>query len=270
MYESTFRFAATLRTRKYEGLDLVAEELPGAQHPSLAEYSRSLDVLYPMTLAADTNGIPNDRAAASRVVQVFLADYARRDASALARHMVRDSGFSALVGDRLIEGQREYVAAIARNFATYTSLALTVDTLRVMSEDPGTNSAIASVSLTSIGKSGRRVQARSRMMFELAPTRDGWRILFVMHDPPAATPVTTVVQVKDDVGKIAGASVQALSDVPLASARTDASGVARLPYDWHEPRRGHLRVEMPWHETAVLPLPSNDTVVVTLRRVPPQ
>jgi hypothetical protein len=268
LYESAFRMIATLRARNYEGLDLVAEELAGAQHGSLAEFSRMLDVLYPRMLAADTNGTPADREAARGIVQAFLADFARRDARSLDRYLVRDSSFRAVVGDRIIHGTDDYISTVSKRFGGGPPVALTVDTLRIMSEDPGTNSAIADVTLTAMVGSRARERIRSRIMFELAPSNNGWRIVFVMHDLPAAPPVTTIVMVRDDRGLVSDATVRAVGDQEFASARTDASGAARLPYDWHVPRRGHIRVTTPRHETAVLPLPASDTVIVMLKRKP--
>ena len=259
------RMAATLRARNYEGLDLMNVELEGAYHSSMAEYSRALDLLYPVRLGIYTYGDSAVNAAARRVAEAYFADYNRRDAGGMRRHLAGDSAFQAIIDDRIVLGRDAYEARMGQRFKSVNSLELRVDTLRVAGESDQAR-VVASFSETTTPRSGRSVTTHGRMMLELRLRPEGWRIVHALHEPKWPTPVTTVVSVKANGRGVATALVALVDDRGLlASASTDSAGIARLPYDWHVSRGGYLQVNAPRYALAMAPLPDRDSVSVTLR-----
>lgn len=259
------RMAATLRARKYRGLDLINVELPGAYHSSMAEFSRALDMLYPVRWGIYTYGDSAVNAAARRVAEAYFADYNRRDAGGMGRHLAGDSAFQAIVDDQLVLGRNAYVTRMGQRFQSVQTLVLRVDTLRVAGDDDLAR-VFASFTETTTPRSGRSVTAQGRLMLELRLRPEGWRIVYALHQPEWPIPVTTVVRVHANGRRVARADVALVDDRGLlASASTDSAGMARLPYDWHVSRGGYLQVNAPGYALAMAPLPQQDTAAVTLK-----
>ena len=261
------RMAATLRARNYEGLDLMNVELEGAYHSSMAEYSRALDLLYPVQWGIYFYGDSVANESARVVAQAFFADYARRDAKAMGRHLAADTSFQGIVDNRLVEGHVHYEALMGERFRAMRSLALRIDTLRVDGSDNEARArVVASLSETATSRSGRTVTTQSRLTLEMHRRPAGWRIVYALHQPDWPIPVQSVVRVRGSGRGVSGALVEVVDDRgTLASANTDSAGIAHLPYDWHVSRGGYLQVQASGYALALKPLTQRDSVTVDLQ-----
>jgi hypothetical protein len=258
------KMAATLRARHYQGLDLVNVELPGAYHSSMAEYSRALDMLYPVRWGIYSYGdsAVNDSHAVS------LRPIPRRlqpgDAHG-RRHLASDSAFQAIVDDRPCSG----LTATRRSWRNGLLSAGTGAShrhpwrrRRRPSKSGGTFTE------TTTAHSGHSVVAHGRLMLELRRRHEGWRIIYVLHEPQWPAPVTTVVSVTANGTGVAHALVEGFDDRgKLATARTDSAGIAHLPYDWHVSRGGYTQVQAPGYALAMVPLADRDSVSIVIKKV---
>jgi len=258
------RMAATLRARNYQGLDLTTFELVGAFHSSMTEFSKALDVLYPLKNGIETYGDSGVKAAAGSVAQAYFADYVRRDAVGLGSHLAGDSAFQAVVDGRLLLGRDRYLAFMRDRFSAMRALTLTVDTLR-SNVDANRVTMIASYTRTATPHAGRPVTTHGRLILDLGEEPEGWRIVYAL-DSPFSTAVTTVVRVEANGRDVGGANVAAYGEAgQLATARTDARGIARLPYDWHVSLDGSLEVLAREYAPVMVPLPTRDSITIALK-----
>jgi len=259
------RMAATLQARHYEGLDLTFFELVGAFHTSMTEFSKALDVLYPLKNGIEMYGDSALKEAAHSVVQEYFADYSRRDATALRRHLASDSAFQAIVDGRMVKGRDRYVALMRERFKALRALTLSVDTLR-SNLDANRVTIVASYTRRETAVSGRAAITHGRMYFELGSELVGWRILNMLDSPVPDMSVTTVVRVQTNGRPIAGALVAAFGEAgELAFGRTDSLGIARLRYDWHVSLDGYLQAQARGYAIGMMPLPTRDSVTFDLR-----
>ena len=259
------RMAATLQARRYEGLDLTFFELVGAFHTSMTEFSKALDVLYPLKNGIEMYGDSALKEAAHTVVQEYFTDYSRRDATAMRRHLASDSAFQAIVDGRIVLGRDRYAAFMRERFKAVRALTLRVDTLR-SNLDANHVTMVASYTRRETAVSGRAAATHGRMYFELAPELVGWRIINMLDSPVPDMPVTTVVRVQANGRPIAGAVVAGFGEAgELAFGRTNSLGIARLQYDWHVSLDGYLQVQARGYAIGMTHLPTQDSVTINLR-----
>jgi predicted alpha/beta superfamily hydrolase len=251
---SAARLAATLRARRYPSLDLIEWTLDNATHGAMAEYGMGLRMLYPPRWGA---GAPSDSAVADSAllsVRAFIDAYNRRDAGRIRTQLADDSAFQAIIGGRLITGRDAYVQALRVEWVG-ARLPLSVDSLRASTDGPKNAVFIA--------RSGTR-----RILFDVVRRPDAWRLAYVLHSEPAVAPVS-LVYVRGGGRPLAHAEVSIVGEEGvLAAARTDSTGVARVPYDWRRSNGWYMRIRSDGFQSIRASPPMEPRVTVVLRADP--
>jgi hypothetical protein len=263
------RMAETLRARNYAGLDISSFEQVGADHGTFIEYSRALDFLYPVRDNwVNLGGDSAKKQPARDVVRGFLAGYSRHDVRGMLRYLVGDSSFHAIVDHHLVRDRDSYVALLAKRFTEGQHETVKFDSLRSEFED--LHHILMNVGYTDVILDSKVPSFwRGHLLLELTAQPEGWRIEYALDNLPSRSQITTAVRVLADGRAVSGALVSAYTDwltEDPATARTDSTGTAHVPYEWHVVNNGYLQVQAHGYAVAVTRLPTRDTVSVNLQK----
>lgn len=262
------RLTATLRARRYDGLELTSVTLSGAQHGSMVEYSYALRVLYPPRSWIETWGNAAVKDSGLQVVRRFTDAYTRGDTVRMRAQLVTDSAFQGIVDGKIVEAVDQYLV-LARVAANATMSAFRIDTLYAASDDPKNALFTAAYSGTSRGTLRAGQPLRGILTLEVVRRPVGWRIAYVLDTPLPPPQQTTVVRVEAEGVAVSGAEVSVESTAGrIVAARTDAAGHARLAFDWHLDwtKSSYLLVKAVGFQPGYAPPPNHDSVTVTLKR----
>ena len=269
---SAARLAATLRARNYQGLDLTSVILPDAYHNSVQQYAPALRALYPPKQYVEFARDSALRLSAANFVKSFLAAYARTDAEAIRRTLVRGIGFQAIVDGKVVIGPEAYLRAIAPVMRREKGFRL--DTLHVGVDAPYQASDAPHIAVFiaayTVHVMRRPRETHRTLAIQLQQVANGWKIAYVLHSPSDTARRVTAVRVESGGAPVANAEVVAeWTAGPFASARTNSAGVALLPFDWHFDwlRTGRLLVRAAGFQPALIPAPTRDSIIVQLSKM---